>query len=176
MYFIYLNSSEAPAHWSETSLIFGTNSRIRIGIYICEELDLETGYSIPFMCGTENEILKKRKEKKRLELVLTSSNSPFFFFFFPPLKNQNPWLFDSEKLKEPELSIISKRSNNRTTLIHTRPCFPALNEYIWPCLIKCHHINNLFRLQATVGVMLSHWNLHIPVMIIFRMVWYTTTK
>jgi hypothetical protein len=82
------------------------------------------------MCGTENEILKKRKEKKRLELVLTSSNSPFFFFFFPPLKNQNPWLFDSEKLKEPELSIISKRSNNRTTLIHTRPCFPALNEYI----------------------------------------------
>ncbi len=65
----------SPAHiktGSETSLIFGTSSRIRIGIYICEELDLELDTRFHLCVELKMRLKKKRKkEKKRLELVLT---------------------------------------------------------------------------------------------------------
>ncbi len=66
----------SPAHiktGSETSLIFGTSLRIRIGIYICEEeLDLELDILDSIYVWHWKWDLKKKKYKKnRLELLLT---------------------------------------------------------------------------------------------------------
>ncbi len=65
----------SPAHiktGSETSLIFGTSSRIRIGIYICEELDLEL--DTRFHLCVELKMRLKKKKKKRKKKTRTSAN------------------------------------------------------------------------------------------------------